>query len=60
MVTMNSADAAEQLTVTPSLSSPGNWWNNAVAEAFSYNLKKERIQKYIYKNHQLAIAGVLD
>jgi putative transposase len=33
----------------PSMSRRGNCWDNAVAEAFFSNLKKERIRKHIYK-----------
>ena len=38
----------------------GNCWDNAVAESFFSSLKKERINKQIYKNRALAIADVSD
>lgn len=42
------------------MSSRGNCWDNAVAELFFSNLKKERIQKRMYKTRDLARADVLD
>jgi putative transposase len=42
----------------PSMSRKGNCWDNAVAESFFSSLKKERINKQIYKNRELAIADV--
>ena len=38
----------------------GNCWENAAAESFFGSLKKERIQKHIYKNRLLATADVAD
>lgn len=44
----------------PSMSRRGNCWDNAVAESFFSSLKKERIQKRIYKTRDLARADVSD
>ncbi|MGE8450294.1 MAG: IS3 family transposase [Pseudomonadales bacterium] len=44
----------------PSTSRRGNCWDNAVAESFFSSLKKERIQKRIYKTRDLARADVFD
>lgn len=38
----------------------GNCWNNAVAESFFSSLKRERIQKRIYKTWDLAPADAFD
>jgi putative transposase len=38
----------------------GNCWDNAVAESFVASLKKEQIQKRIYKNRELATREVSD
>jgi putative transposase len=35
--------------ITPSMSRKGNCWDNAVAESFFANLKKERIKRKIFK-----------
>lgn len=43
-----------------SMSRRGNCWDNAVAESFFSSLKKERIQKRIYKTRALARADVFD
>jgi len=42
------------------MSRRGNCWDNAVAESFFSSLKKERIQKRIYKTRALARVDVLD
>lgn len=42
----------------PSMSRRGNCWDNAVAESFFSNLKKECIKKKIYKNRQLAMDDI--
>ena len=42
------------------MSRRGNCWDNAVAESFFSSLKKERIQKRIYKTCDLARADVID
>lgn len=42
------------------MSRRGNCWDNAVAESFFSSLKKELIQKRIYKTSALAHADVLD
>jgi putative transposase len=44
----------------PSMSRRGNCWDNAVAESFFSSLKKERIQKRVYKTRDLARADVFD
>lgn len=44
----------------PSMSRRGNCWDNAVVESFFSSLKKERIQKRIYKTRELARADVFD
>jgi transposase InsO family protein len=44
----------------PSMSRRGICWDNAVAESFFASLKKERIKQRIYKNRNLAVAGVSD
>jgi putative transposase len=44
----------------PSMSRRGNCWDNAVAESFFGSLKKERIQKHIYKNREFAVADLAD
>lgn len=44
----------------PSMSRKGNCWDNAVAESFFSSLKKERIQKRIYKTRDLARADIFD
>jgi putative transposase len=44
----------------PSMSRKGNCWDSAVAETFFNILKKERIKKQIYKNRDLAVAGLAD
>lgn len=44
----------------PSMSRRGNCWDNAVAESFFSSLKKERIQKRIYKTREMARADVFD
>ena len=44
----------------PSMSRRGNCWDNAVAESFFSSLKKERIQKRIYKTRDLERADVFD
>lgn len=46
--------------IEPSMSRRGNCWDNAVAESFFSSLKKERIQKRIYKTRDLARADVFD
>ena len=46
--------------LVPSMSRRGNCWDNAVAESFFSSLKKERIQKRIYKTRDLARADVFD
>lgn len=44
----------------PSMSRRGNCWDNAVAESSFSSLKKERIQKRIYKTRGLARADIFD
>lgn len=50
----------KQHNLEPSMSRRGNCWDNAVAEAFFSNLKKERIKKRIYKTRELARADIFD
>ena len=38
--------------LVPSMSRRGNCWDNAVAESFFSNLKKERIKRRIYASRQ--------
>ena len=42
------------------MSRRGNCWDNAVAQSFFSSLKKERIKKRIYKNRDIAMAGISD
>lgn len=44
----------------PSMSRRGNCWDSPVAESFFSSLKKERINKRIYKTRDLAKADVFD
>lgn len=44
----------------PSMSRRGNCWDNAVAESFFSNLKKERIKRTIYRTRDDARADVFD
>ncbi len=44
----------------PSMSRRGNCWDNAVAESFFSNLKKERIRRKIYRTRDEARADVFD
>lgn len=44
----------------PSMSRKGNCWDNAVAESFFGNLKKEKIKERIYKTRDLARADVFE
>ena len=50
----------KSLNIIPSMSRRGNCWDNAVAESFFANLKKERIRRYIYKTFEDAKAGIFD
>lgn len=42
------------------MSRRGNCWENATAESFFSSLKKERIQKRIYKTRNLTRSDVFD
>ena len=44
----------------PSMSRRGNCWDNAVAESFFSNLKKERIKKRIYTTREMATAEIYE
>lgn len=44
----------------PSMNQRGNCWDNAVAESFCRSLKKERIEKRIYKTREMAHAEIYD
>lgn len=46
--------------LVPSMSRRGNCWDNAVAESFFSNLKKERIKRHIYATRQDAKSDVFD
>ena len=43
-----------------SMSRRGNCWDNACAESFFSNLKKERVRKHIYPTHDAAKADLFD
>lgn len=44
----------DTLNVEPSMSRRGNCWDNAVAESFFSNLKKEKIRRSVYKSREEA------
>jgi putative transposase len=44
----------------PSMSRKGSYWDNAVAESFFSNFKKERVKKQIYRTRELAIEDLTD
>lgn len=44
----------DTLNIEPSMSRRGNCWDNAVAESFFSNLKKEKIRRKIYKTREQA------
>jgi putative transposase len=44
----------------PSMSRRGNCWDNAIAESFFSSLKKERIQRCIYKTRELIKVDIFD
>ena len=46
--------------LVPSMSRPGNCWDNAVVESFFSSLKKERIKRRIYASRQQAKSDVFD
>jgi putative transposase len=46
--------------LVPSMSRKGNCWDNAVAESFFSNLKKEHIKKTIYKNRSIAREAIAE
>ena len=48
------------LNIEPSMSRRGNCWDNAVAESFFSNLKKEKIRRKIYKTRDEARAAVFN
>ena len=48
------------LNIEPSMSRRGNCWDNAVAESFFANLKKEKIRRKIYKTRDEARAAVFN
>ncbi|MBX2838850.1 MAG: DDE-type integrase/transposase/recombinase [Gammaproteobacteria bacterium] len=48
------------LNIEPSMSRRGNCWDNAVAESFFSNLKKEKIRRTIYKTQDDARAAVFN
>jgi putative transposase len=46
----NSQKLLETLNIEASMSRRGNCWDNAVAESFFSNLKKEKIQRRVFKS----------
>ena len=48
------------LNIEPSMSRRGNCWDNAVAESFFSNLKKEKIRRRVYKTRDEARAAVFN
>lgn len=44
----------------PSMSRRGNCWDNAVAESFFSSLKKERVRRRVYRDHEEARADLFD
>ncbi len=48
------------LNIEPGMSRRGNCWDNAVAESFFSNLKKEKIRRKIYKTRDEARAAVFN
>ena len=48
------------LNIEPSMSRRGNCWDNAVAESFFSNLKKEKIRRKIYKTRDDARSAVFN
>ena len=48
------------LNIEPSMSRKGNCWDNAVAESFFANLKKERIRRQVYKSRAIAREDVFN
>ena len=48
------------LNMEPSMSRRGNCWDNAVAESFFSNLKKEKIRRKVYKTRDHARADVFN
>ena len=48
------------LNIEPSMSRRGNCWDNAMAESFFSNLKKEKIRRKIYKTRDDARAAVFN
>jgi putative transposase len=50
----------KSFNIEPSMSRRGNCWDNAVAESFFSNLKKEKIRRKIYKTRDEARAAVFN
>lgn len=48
------------LNIEPSMSWRGNCWDNAVAESFFSNLKKEKVRRKIYKTRDEARSAVFN
>ena len=48
------------LNIEPSMSRRGNCWDNAVAESFFSNLKKEKVRRKIYKTRDEARSAVFN
>ncbi len=56
----NFARLLKQLNIEPSMSRRGNCWDNAVAESFFSNLKKEKIRRKCYKDRDEAKADIFN
>ncbi len=50
----------KSLNIIPSMSRKGNCWDNAVAESFFANLKKEKIRRKVYKTFDEAKAEIFN
>lgn len=48
------------LNIQPSMSRRGNCWDNAVAESFFSNLKKEKVRRYKYKTREEAKQAIFN
>ena len=53
-------DLLKQLRIEPSMSGKGNCWDNAVAESFFSNLKKEKIRRCKYKTRDDARQAIFN
>lgn len=53
-------DLLTQLDIEPSMSRKGNCWDNAVAESFFSNLKKEKVRRKRYKTRDEARQAIFN